>query len=247
MIRGIYTSASGMIAESLRNDTIANNLANANTAGYKQDIAVTKDFNTMLIRRINDGEEQPVIGSLGTGVITDQNVTQYAAGKMLHTGNELDVALDGKGFFVVKTPQGLRYTRNGTFTRSAQGELVNSSGYPVMGQGGTVQLPDGRISIGEDGTIQVDDSQVDRLLLVDFTGYSNLVKQGDSLFAAPATAGNAIVTGRVRQGFIEQSNVNVVTEMINLIAGYRAYEVNAKAIQAHDQLLDKAVNEVGRV
>lgn len=247
MIRGIYIAASGMIAESLRNDTIANNLANANTAGYKQDIAVTKDFNTMLIQRVRDGEEQPVIGTLGTGVITDQTVTQYEAGKMQHTGNELDLALDGKGFFVVKTPQGLRYTRNGTFTRNAQGELVNSAGYPAMGQSGVIKLQDGSLSISEDGMIQIDDSQVDRLLLVDFADYKNLVKQGDSLFYVPETAGNTVVTGRVRQGFIEQSNVNVVTEMVNLIAGYRAYEVNAKAIQAHDQLLDKAVNEVGRV
>lgn len=247
MIRGIYSSASGMIAETLRNDTIANNLANANTAGYKKDIALSQDFQSMLIHRINDGPQAPAIGSLGTGAMVNEVAVIHTAGPMRPTGNSLDVAIEGKGYFAVETPNGLRYTRNGTFSRSAQGELVTGDGFRVRGENGAILLEDGTVNITEDGRMQVDGNDIGRLPIVSFADEKRLVKEGSSLMIAPDDIETEAANGQLRQGMLEMSNVNVISEMVNMISGFRAYEVNAKVVQSHDQLLDKAVNEVGRV
>lgn len=246
MIRGIYTAASGMLAESLRNDAIANNLANANTAGYKKDVAVTKDFASMLIKRMNYGEEDSWIGTLGVGSMVDEIATIHNPGMMSQTGNDLDMAINGKGFFTVETPNGVRYTRNGAFTLNAQGELVTQDGYRVMGRNGAIRV-NGKLSVTGNGSIAINGVQTDQLQLVEFANEKQLVKEGANLFTVPNGVQGQPATGQVKQGLLEQSNVNVVSEMVNLIAGYRAYEVNGKAVQSHDQLMDKAVNEVGKV
>lgn len=248
MIRGIYTSASGMLTESTRTDTIANNLANVNTGGYKKDVAVQKDFATLLIHRINDGKGAPEVGPLGVGAGIDEIATIHAQGAMRQTGNNLDAAISGKGFFTVQTPAGERYTRNGSFTRNAQGELVTQEGYQVLGQNGPIAIPGvvNKLQIATDGRILADEVELDRMRLAQFADEKQLRKEGASLYQANG-AQQEVFTGQVEQGYSEQSNVNVVAEMVNLIAGYRAYEVNAKTVQAHDQLLDKAVNEVGRI
>jgi len=253
VIRGLYTAGAGMLAETVRNDVTANNMANAATTGFKKDVAVNKEFASMLLQRINDGPNAPVIGRMGSGALVDEIVTTHTAGTYKQTGNALDVALDGPGFFAVATPTGTRYTRSGAFTRNAQGELVTQEGFPVLGQNGPVQLAGangtaGRVEIAADGRVLIDGDEVDTLRLVEFSDPKKLTKQGDSLFQAasgirPRTADKT----QVRQGALEMSNVNIVGEMVNLIAGYRAYEVNSKAVQAQDQLLDKAVNEVGKV
>lgn len=245
MIRGIYTAASGMIAETTRADTIANNLANGNTAGYKKDLAISKDFANVLIQRINDGPEPQMIGGMGVGTMIDEIATIQTTGAMHTTGNALDFAVDGRGFFAIQTPAGIRYTRNGSFTRNARGELVTSEGQQVLGQNGPVRLPDGKVNVDGTGTITVDGVNAGQLRVVDFDNERELVKEGASLFRAPNNGRQA--AGRVEQGYLEQSNVNIVSEMVNLISGYRAYELNAKTVQTHDQLLDKAVNEVGKV
>lgn len=246
MIRGIYTSASGMLAESLRTDVIANNLANVNTTGYKKDIAVNKDFASLLITRINDGEPAQ-IGNLGVGALVDEVTTIHSNGSTRQTGNALDLAIMGKGFFAVATPNGLRYTRNGSFARSAQGELVTSEGYRVQGQNGPIRLPDGKLTVGADGTVTVDDQQIGQLTFVEFANEKALQKEGNSLFIAPAGQAGQRATGAIEQGYLEMANVNPVAEMVNLIANYRSYEINGKAVQAHDQLMGKAVNDVGRL
>jgi len=256
MIRGIYTSGSGMLAESLRTDVIANNLANADTVGYKKDVAVSKDFRSLLIRRINDGQDQPVIGSLGTGAMVDEVATNHTTGSMRPTGNNLDLAIEGSGFFAIQTPNGVRYTRNGSFTLSAQGDLVTHDGNRVLGTGGPINLAnakqlsvadDGRIMIREDVQGGAADTEAGTLQIVSFADERQLVKEGSTLFKANPGAQQAPATVLVRSGSLEQSNVNVVTEMVNMISGYRAYEFNSKAVQAHDELLDKAVNDVGKV
>lgn len=256
MIRGIYTAGAGMLSESIRNDVIANNLANASTTGYKKDIAITKDFRNMLIMRINDGDSRPVIGSMGTGSIVDEVAVDHTGGAVRPTGNPLDVAIEGRGFFAVETPNGVRYTRNGSFTRSAQGDLVTAEGYRVLGEGGPISLgdakkvavaSDGRVMITEEGQNGAGDIEVGRLQIVSFANEKQLVKEGANLFRAEPGAQAQRENALVREGCLEQSNVNVVAEMVNLIAGYRAYEINAKTVQAHDQLLDKAVNNVGNI
>ena len=247
MIRGVYTAASGMIAESVRNDAIANNLANANTAGYKKDVAITKDFASMLIERTEAGQEAENIGTAGAGVTIDEIATIHNPGMMNNTGNDFDMAIDGKGFFAVETPNGIRYTRNGAFTRNMQGELVTQDGYRVMGQRGAIRVKGNKLVITADGNVLVDDVQTDRLQLVEFSNQKQLAKEGDSLYTVANGVQGQQATGQVRQGCLEQSNVNVVAEMINLITGYRAYEVSGKVVQTHDQLMEKAATEVGKV
>ena len=246
MIRGIYTAASGMLAETTRADTIANNLANGNTAGYKKDVAISKDFASLLIQRINDGPEAPVIGSLGVGTLIDEIATIHDTSSMRSTGNQLDFAIEGRGYFAVQTPAGIRYTKNGTFTRNAQGQLVTNDGYQVLGTNGPIQLPDGSINVNNNGQISIDGANVETFRVIEFANERELLKEGSSLFRAPDN-GTASTTSKVEQGYLEQSNVNIVSEMVNLISGYRAYELNSKTVQTHDELLNKVVNDVGKV
>ncbi|KYZ76350.1 flagellar basal-body rod protein FlgG [Anaerosporomusa subterranea] len=245
MIKGIYTAASGMLAESIRTDATANNLANVNTAGFKKDAAVNKSFADMLISRINDGPVQPV-GSVGTGAEVDEIVAIHTQGMMRHTGNPLDLAIEGQSYFAVETPAGVRYTRNGAFSRNSLGELTTADGHAVLAENGRLVVNGSSVTVSEEGIVSVDGIEAGRLRLAEFNDEKRLIKEGSSLFQDTG-AGQKQATGLVRQGTLEMSNVNAVSEMVNLINGYRAYEVNAKAVQAHDQLLDKAVNEVGKI
>ena len=259
MIRGIYAAASGMIAEGLRTDVTANNLANVNTTGFKKEIAVNKDFEKMLLWRINDGLETPQIGSVGAGAAVDQIVTDHSQGTTRSTQGSLDVAIEGEGFFVVQTPQGQRYTRAGAFVIGPNDQLVTMQGYAVLGTNGqpiTIEGPGGasRINITSDGIVELNPTepgdaphQVARLQGVSFADAKRLAKEGQNLFAAPGgDRPQPVATPNLQQGYLELSNVNAVQEMVNLITGYRAYEIDSKAVQAEDSLLDKAVNEVGR-
>jgi len=205
MIRGIYTGASGMLAESMRTDVISNNLANANTTGFKKDVAVSKDFASMLITRINEG------------------------------------------FFAVETPRGVRYTRNGTFSKNTKGELITQDGYRVLGQNGPIRINGNKMVVSDDGSVIVDDQPAGKLQVLEFANEKQLQKEGSSLYIADPNQERTASTSSVRQGFSELSNVNVVGEMVNLISSYRTYEINGKVVQSHDQLMDKAVNEVGKV
>ncbi len=251
LIRGIYIAASGMLAESLRADVTANNLANVNTAGFKKDFAVMKDYADRQIRRVNDGEKEQEIGSMGAGAWIDAIATRHTSGTMQNTGNSLDFALEGKGFFAVETPAGVRYTRNGAFTRTAGGELVNQDGYRVLGQNGPINLEPagqaGKVTVSEDGRIFLDLVENNTLQLFGFEDESKLRKEGANLYRPPEGTEPQPATPAVRQGVLELSNVNVISEMLNMIAGFRAYETNSKVVQTHDNLLDKAVNEVARV
>ncbi|MBP2627199.1 MAG: flagellar basal-body rod protein FlgF [Firmicutes bacterium] len=247
MIRGIYTGASGMLAESMRTDVISNNLANANTTGFKKDVAVSKDFASMLITRINDGADAPVIGSMGVGAMIDEISTNQSAGGIRITGNNFDLALEGKGFFAVETPRGVRYTRNGTFSKNTKGELITQDGYRVLGQNGPIRINGNKMVVSDDGSVIVDDQPAGKLQVLEFANEKQLQKEGSSLYIADPNQERTASTSSVRQGFSELSNVNVVGEMVNLISSYRTYEINGKVVQSHDQLMDKAVNEVGKV
>ncbi|HHW92764.1 MAG TPA: flagellar hook-basal body protein [Firmicutes bacterium] len=241
MIRGLYTSASGMAAQLKAQDVSANNLANVNTAGFKKDIPTFVAFPELFLHRLNDGTPgvmgtSPLpapVGTLGTGVCLEEVVTGRSQGAVQETGRELDFALDGEGFFVVNTPWGRRYTRNGSFKEGPGGELVTAAGYQVLGKNGTVIYT---------GTGDL----ADQLLVVNFPPGTDLTKEGDSLYNA-STPRQAVAQPRVIQGALEQANVNVVTAMVEMIAGMRAYEANQRALQTQDQTLEKAVNEVGRI
>ena len=237
-----------MLVESLRADVTANNLANANTAGFKKDFAVMKDYASRQIRRINDGPKEP---DMGAGAWIDTIATHHSGGITRVTNNTLDVAIDGKGFFAIQTPAGVRYTRNGSFTRGAGGELVTQDGHQVLGLNGPIVLDPagqaGKVTISEDGRIFLDEVENNTFQIATFAEENRLRKEGANLFRPPEGVNPEQATPPLRQGLLELSNVNVISEMVNMIAGFRAYETNSKVVQTHDALLDKAANEVARV
>ncbi|MBU8912656.1 MAG: flagellar basal-body rod protein FlgF [Spirochaetales bacterium] len=286
MLRGIYTGAAGMVVQQNRLDAISNNLANVDTTGYKRDTAIQKAFPELLLRRMSDDgvtqfpyrhpvvgsfDSAAVVGSIGTGVETNEVFTAFTQGGLRQTENSFDLALDGDGFFVVQTPYGERYTRNGSFLIGSEGMLVTKQGYPVLGENGPIQLKLNNFVVNEDGVIYentdfADDPrrlvsmrenewlntvEVDRLQIVQVRQPRYLQKQGDSFWRTTEESGEAaIVTAgrpKVRQGFLEGSNVNPVTEMVQMIEVNRAYEANQKVIQAQDQATSRLINEAMRL
>jgi len=267
MWRGLYTAAAGMITETKRTDTIANNLANVNTTGFKRDEAVSGEFAPMLIRRINDtkadssdvttfkqfhlGLQAPVVGTLGLGSYIDEIATDHAQGNMETTGNPLDLAIAGDGYFAIQTNQGVRYTRDGNFYKSATGQLQNVRGQAVLGTNGQpIVIPANatRVNFGAKGQVYADNQLIGQLQFVSFGPDRRAVlKQGDNLYYPQAGAQPVPAGGEIQQGMLERSNSNVVSEMVELINNYRIYEAGSKAVQTQDSMLDKSVNNVGRL
>lgn len=254
MIRGWYTGASGMNAQQNRLDAISNNLANVDTPGYKRDITVSKSFPELLIRRTNaDGvyttsqgsaDAAPIIGKLGLGVETNENYIDFTQGSFKITNTKTDVALNGQGFYVVDTPNGERYTRNGDFLIGKEGILETKDGYPVLGENGYIYLDDDRFTVNQDGviTLSADGTQIDRFKVVRFDNERYLKKMGESFYSTNDIAGPAhIAEGNERpsfmQGYTETSNVNVVNEMVQMIEVNRAYEANQKTITSEDSMM----------
>ncbi|MEW5866194.1 MAG: flagellar basal-body rod protein FlgF [Bacillota bacterium] len=253
MVRGIYVAASGMVAGMLQQDVIAQNLANVDTPGYKKDVALMGSFAHEMAMRVEDrgarclGSAVP-IGLLGSGAFARGVGFDPREGPMIETGGTFDLAIQGDGYFVVATPDGEAYTRNGAFTLNAKGELTTADGMLVLGEGGAITVPSGtRVDVWGNGAVVVDGKPCGRLRIVCFEEPSGLRKVGGGLFAADAGTAKPAASAAVRQGFLEMSNVNAVTEMVRMIAGMRAYEACQKVIWFLDQTLDKAVNDVGRV
>ena len=260
MIRGWYIGSSGMNAQQNRLDTISNNLANVDTAGFKRDTTVSKSFPELLLRRTEaDGvmknpfgsyDVAPVIGKLGLGVETNENFTEFEQGSFRITDMSTDVAMGGEGFFAVQTPNGERYTRNGNFHLGKEGILETKDGYPVLGENGIIHLDDDKFQVNEDGIILTKDNEVvDRMKVVRFENERYLKKMGNSMWYSNDISGDAyIAEGRERprilQGAIETSNVNVVNEMVKMIEVNRAYEASQKAIQSEDSMMGTLWNKV---
>ncbi|MDI3546947.1 MAG: flagellar basal-body rod protein FlgF [Halanaerobiales bacterium] len=248
MLKGLYIASSSMLAKQHQLAIISNNLANASTAGFKRDEGIEQSFPEVLISRIEEGRKAGDIGSMSTGVSLEETYTDFRQGYLKHTGNKLDVALEGDGFFVIETPAGLRYTRNGNFTLNQQGQIVTQQGYPVRGERGPLQTITGReIKIDGNGRLHLGNLRGDRFLIVDFPDKSQLEKIGDNLYSS-RTAGEQLTAGyRLRQGYLESSNVKTLQEMVRMIEVNRIFEANQKVIKSLDSTLDKAVNSVGRV
>ncbi|MDH7554230.1 MAG: flagellar basal-body rod protein FlgF [Spirochaetota bacterium] len=222
MVRGLYTGASGMIAQEARLDAIANNLANVDKTAYKKDLTLFKAFPDMIIRRLNDDglgitpagsyDTMPFVGKLGTGVEVNEVYTLYDQGSLMRTENPFDVALDGKGFFAVMTERGERYTRNGAFTLNKDGILVTHNGLPVLGENGIIKLQKNNFMINERGEILVNAALsleptdlvgmtqnnweqpvvIDKLKIVDFENIRELKKEGESLYRDTEYSGPAL-------------------------------------------------------
>ncbi|WZL73630.1 flagellar hook-basal body complex protein [Clostridiaceae bacterium 35-E11] len=190
-----------------------------------------------------------VIGTLNAGVRMDKIQVNYEQGHPYQTDNQLDFTLKGPGFFQVQTPDGIAYTRDGSFKLNNNNELVTSEGYAVLGKEGPVFIEGTKISVSESGVILADEVYMDQLDIVDITNIKDLRKQGDNLYrmAEQTTPQIQPFTGQVLQGFLEQSNVNPIKEMVQMITLFRNYESNQRMIKAYDDTIGKAVNEVGKV
>jgi flagellar basal-body rod protein FlgG len=226
MERGLYIAASGMLAEAQRQSQIANDLANASTPGYKADRSTQRSFGDILLQNTATRE---TVGSLGLGVEIDEVTTNLAPAALRETGETLDFAVEGEGFFAVRTPQGERYTRNGQFKMSAEGTLVTALGAEVLGRTGQP------IRVAADGKVDPADIGV-------FT-VNNARKVGDSLLTGNA-AGLA-ENAAVRQGALEGSGIDPARSMVDMMASFRAYEAGQKVIRTIDDTLAKAAAQVG--
>ncbi|HNW35778.1 MAG TPA: flagellar hook-basal body protein [Candidatus Ozemobacteraceae bacterium] len=276
MIRGIYTSASSMLVETIRQDMIANNLANVDTVGYKRDQGIFKELPTMMLRKVNDGQlypprpliKYPKIGKLGTGVILDESYTDFSMGNLQHTENDLDCALDNaKAFFLVESPNGIRYSRDGVFNVNQDGYLTNMNGDYIMTEPEPQPNADEKVLVKEDGTpnLEMGRAQFGPTDKITIDTEGRVLVNGAARFrivrgqAADRKAFRKENTnnftraygdvqradGKVKVGYVEKPNFSLVEEMVKMIEVSRAYEANSKCIQAHDSLLDKVVNSVG--
>lgn len=256
MIRGLYTSGWSMLAVQKKMDVISNNMANAGTNGYKKDSMVIEGFPDVMTKIIKDYDNKSgrpsSIGTMELGNDVGEVYTYYSQGQLNSTGNYLDMAISGSSnaFFsvLVTDAQGNEnqfYTRDGSFTKAADGSLRTKDGNFVLGENGPIYLQSGPFDVSDDGTIMQNDLVVDRLLIREFEDTTALRKYGNNLIAAGEGAGERAFSGTIEQSFTELSNVNTIREMVDMITVMRAYEANAKALQAMDSTLDKAVNQVG--
>jgi flagellar basal-body rod protein FlgG len=227
MERGLYIAAAGMVAEMVRQDQIANDMANAATPGYKADRSQQQSFSDLLLQNTKTGQ---AVGKLGQGPLITKQVTDLSPEGLRDTGEPLDLGITGSGYFAVQTPKGVRYTRDGSFKSNGGGTLVDQLGNPVLG---TDRKP---VTVAADGT--VDTSKVGAFAL------TGVRKEGDALFTGTA-AGKA--TGEVRSGALESSGVDAGRTMVDMIASLRAFEAGQKAIQTIDQSLGLAAQQVGNL
>ena len=257
MVRGLYTAYTGMINQQKRLDTVTNNLANASTTGFKREGLTSKSFDQMLTVKLNDLSVPYLnegIGKMSLGVKIGENYTDYSQGSFKETGNTYDLALAGNGFFTIsytdkKGNTSEKYTRDGEFTMDSEGYLRTLEGDYVQGEGGNIMIPveTSEVSIRDNGDIYADGEYVDSLRIVGFEDYNNIEKFGENLYNVVDGATETESTAAVKQGYLEMSNINVVKEMVEMITISRAYESNQKLIQTEDDMLDKSVNQVGKV
>jgi len=266
LLRGFYTAASGMISQQRQQESLANNVANANTPGYKSDQATLRAFPELLIQQMGtkkipttNGLNLPIsqpIGSLNTGAYIHEMVPDYAQGDLRQTGMTTDMAIvngvfpdeTGSLFFTVQNENGeVRYTRNGNFTVDGQGALVTNQGYHVLDQvGNPIETNGMEFTVTPDGVVQVEGQNI-QLGLAYFVDANDLVKEGDNLFNGEADDLPAGAMFTVEQGSLEQSNVDSLKVMTEMMEAYRMFETNQRVLKAYDESMGKAVNEIGRI
>jgi len=249
-MRGEFTGiVSGTLAQEMRLEVLSNNMANVNTVGFKEDRvfqipSTSSDSENLSMASVKDMPNNN-ISILPIGTYIDFN-----QGPLKETGNTLDVALEGDGFFCVQTPRGNEYTRKGDFVLNSSGTLVTQQGYPVLGKGGNeIQISGRQVVVDSKGGIIVDGAETDSLKIVNFPNQRGLIKNGDSFFSPidPADQGVSMENAMVQQGYIEGSNVDslkMMTEMIEVVRGYESYQ---KVLQSFNETNSKTVNELGKL
>ena len=256
MLRSLWISKTGMEAQQLQLDNISNNLANVATNGYKKSHATFEDLIYQNLRQSgaasSDQTQLPTGLQVGLGVTPVATARDFTQGSLQQTGNTLDVAIQGNGFLQVSMPDGTTaYTRDGSLKLDAQGRLVTSNGYEIQ-PGITVPAQAQSVTIAADGTVtasmpgQATPASLGQIQLATFANVGGLDPKGENLYAETAASGNPTTAaagtnglGKLQQGFVETSNVNVVEELVSMISTQRAYELNSKAIQTSDQMLQK--------
>lgn len=258
MVKGLYTAYSGMINEQHRMDTLTNNLANSTTVGFKKEGATSQSFDAVLAYKVKDTSEAANIprriGKNHPGVKIGENYTDFSQGSFQITDNPYDLALSGDGFFNIEYTNkagetSTKYTRDGSFSLNSEGFLVTSDGDYVLGtNNGRIQIDPLKDSkIDSQGNIYQDNVLVASIALTDFTDYNYLEKYGENLLNAVEGATVQNANCKVNSGYLEMSNVNIVTEMVDLISVTRQYEANQKVIKAYDSTLEIAATQLGRV
>jgi flagellar basal-body rod protein FlgG len=256
MLRSLWTSKTGMEAQQLQLDNISHNLANVATNGYKKSHAQFEDLFYQNLRQAgsatSDQSQLPAGLQVGLGVRAVGTARDFAQGSLQQSGNSLDVAISGNGFLQVTMPDGTTaYTRDGSLKLDAQGQIVTNNGY-ILQPGITIPAQAQSISIAADGTVSATlpgtatPSTLGQLQLANFPNVGGLDPKGENLYAESAASGSPSAAapgtnglGRLQQGFVETSNVNVVEELVSMISTQRAYELNSKAIQTSDQMLQR--------
>lgn len=259
MIRALSTSATGMSALQTKLDVTANNVANSQTAGFKRGRAEFEDlmYQTLRAPGANEGANNRAGTGLqvGLGARVAGTSIDSAEGELKQTGNPFDIAITGRGFFALQDPDGNPvYSRNGSFHLDAEGRMVNAQGYGMVSE--IVVPPDAEsVTIGNDGIVtaaipgETEPVELGQIEIANFANPAGLQAMGKTLFTETAASGTAIVgvpgaegAGSLEQGMLEMSNVKVVEEMIDLISGQRAYEVNSRVVQAADEMLQQTAN-----
>lgn len=250
MVRGLYTSALGMITQMQRMDVVANNIANVDTTAYKKDQVVSQSFAEELMKRINEPGVRLFknfnIGKVSQGVFVDDIYTDFAPGTLRRTDASLDLAISGYGFFSVNVNGEELYTRDGSFTLMPDGTLATLDGGHVQGQNGDIVIPHGDIDIDENGRIYSNGLYIDMLKLTDIADTHTLRKEQNNYYRITAQTEFLPFEGQVLQGLLENSNTKSVKEMVEMIALSRAYETNSRMVTIHDTTLNRAVNDIAR-
>jgi flagellar basal-body rod protein FlgF len=244
MNSGIYTGYSGLRAQSDALDILANNLANLNTTGFKEEKAFYTYINQSLAASQNSGDLNTAINQS----IQTRSALNVEAGSLNATNRDLDVAIAGNGFLAVETPRGIRYTRNGSLDMNAQSVLTTADGYPVLGANGSaITLGPGKIGIGEEGDVTLDGVHVDRLKIAAFDDVSVLEKEGNSLFISQkGQEAEKSSDAKIKSGYLEQSNVNPVSSIVRMVEIMRHFEAIQKSINLiMNDINSKAIEKLG--
>jgi flagellar basal-body rod protein FlgF len=228
----------GLFRQERRYELISNNLSNVQTPGFKKDMPI---FHQVFSEALH-----PSLSILSMD--TEFSQTLLEQGEIRNTGNPLDLAIEGEGFFKIKTPEGVRYTRNGNFRLNREGVLVQSDGFPVLSRNGEITLQGNQISVERDGAVKVNGADRDKLALVTFADLKGLKKEGKTLFRLEGEQEEKEAQGAgVLQGALENSNVNALEEMVQMIDSLRTFETCYKIVQAQDEMNAKAVNDLAKV
>lgn len=258
MLKGLYTAYTGLKNEQNRMDIMTNNLANASTVGYKKEGSTSQSFDSILAYKLKDvsvglGTAQN-IGHNNPGVKIGENYTDYTQGSYRVTDNTFDLALDGEGFFAIEYTNkagetSTMYTRAGSFTLNSEGYLVTNDGdYVLDTDSRRIRLdPLTDADIDTDGTISQDGVRIAQIQVTDFEDYDYLERFGETYFRPIEGARTTTSTAKINSGYLEMANVQVVSEMVNMIAITRQYESNQKIMQTYDRSLDIAVNDLGKL